>query len=709
MIDFERANDGIVTLTLNDPNSSVNTMNAGFREALAKTVARLKAEARPTGIIIASAKSTFFAGADLNELLSIGEADSQDFFRTLEHSKADLRAIETLGVPVVCLLAGSALGGGWEIALAAHARFALANDKSRFGLPEVGFGLMPGAGGVARMVRLIGIEAALPYLLEGRTFGPEAGVKAGLIHRTCKDQTELWEAARAFLAAHPQSVQPYDEKNFKLPGGLPSSPNLANKLAVAPAMLLAKTFGAQPAPELILSCITNGAAISLDAALRAESRAFVQLLTSKVAKNLINSRFVEMNALKKGLGRPKGIEARRFRKVAVLGAGMMGAGIAYAAARAGCSVLLKDRTLAEARHGKGYSEKILGKMVGTQKLAESEAVAILGRIEPVEVWDHLNDVDLVIEAVFEDRGVKNLVLHETESRLNERAIWGSNTSTLPISGLASHALRPKQFIGLHFFSPVDRMDLVEIIMGEQTSAETLAAAYDFVLQLGKVPIVVRDSRGFFTSRVFASYVNEGMAMVGEGQNPATIEQAALMAGMAVGPLTVADEVSLRLIDRIRTQTEADFQAQGLTYRPHSGEGVARTLVERGRMGKAAQAGFYDYPAGGKKTLWRGLAELFPSAKALEIDDMKDRLLFVQALETVRCLAEGVISDAASANVGSLMGWGFASWTGGALQFIHQYPMRNFVARADELAARFGDRFEVPNLLREHAARGQNFG
>jgi 3-hydroxyacyl-CoA dehydrogenase/enoyl-CoA hydratase/3-hydroxybutyryl-CoA epimerase len=509
------------------------------------------------------------------------------------------------------------------------------------------------------------------------------------------------------MEANPEAKQPWDESGYRMPGGNPNSPKLAPILAGAPAMLRQKTKGVFPAPEAILSAMVEGALLSFEAACRVESRYFVQLVCSPVAKNMINTFWYQLNEVKAGVGRPAEIPLSKVNKVGVLGAGMMGAGIAYVSARRGVDVVLKDVSVERAEAGKSYSAKLLAKRVKRGAMTQVDADAILARIETTAEAETLQGCDLVIEAVFESRELKARVTAEAEAQLEPDAIFASNTSTLPISGLAAASCRPERFIGLHFFSPVDKMQLVEIICGRETSPETLARAYDFVTQLGKMPIVVQDSRGFFTSRVFGTYTNEGIAMVGEGVPPAMIESAAQLCGFPVGPLAVSDEVSLTLMEKIRAQTAADCVAEGLEQPHREADPVIDEMLALGRAGKAAGAGFYEYPPDAKKRLWQGLQERFSGSREgsggradMPLTDVKDRLLYIMALETARCLSEGVLSRAGDANIGSIFGIGFPAWTGGATQFIKHVGVERFERRAAELASRYGERFDPQRGINE---------
>ncbi|BCR24274.1 3-hydroxyacyl-CoA dehydrogenase NAD-binding domain-containing protein [Aquipseudomonas alcaligenes] len=710
-IRYEKGQDNIVVLTIDMPGQSANTMNAVYRESMGQTVARLEAEKDSiAGVIITSAKKTFFAGGDLNELIKVTKADAKPFYDMILNIKGQLRRLETLGKPVVAAINGAALGGGWEICLACHHRIALDNSSVQLGLPEVTLGLLPGGGGVVRMVRLLGLEKALPYLAEGKKVRPDAALKAGLIHDIAATPEEMLAKARAWIAANPAAVQPWDAKGYKIPGGTPSTPAVAQMLAIAPSVLRDKTKGCFPAPEKIMCAAVEGAQVDFDTAQIIEARYFTELTTGQVAKNMIGTFWFQLNEINAGSSRPQGIPQYVTKKVGVLGAGMMGAGIAYVSAAAGIEVVLKDVSIEAAEKGKAYSAKLLDKKVSRGHMTADKRDAFLARIKPTASDADLEGCDLIIEAVFEDRGLKAKVNAAAEAAALPEAVIASNTSTLPITGLATAVQKQDKFIGLHFFSPVDKMPLVEIIKGAKTSDETLARGFDYVLQIKKTPIVVEDSRGFFTSRVFGTFTNEGIAMLGEGVSAAMIENEARKAGMPVGPLAISDEVSMSLMDHIRKQTVADLAAEGKSIAEHPAFAVIDLMLkEYKRPGKAAGGGFYEYPEGGKKHLWPELKARFEKADAqISQEDVRDRILFIQAIETVRCVEEGVLKSVADANIGSIFGIGFAAWTGGALQFINQYGVKDFVARAQYLAEQYGERFLPPALLLEKAAKGEGF-
>lgn len=710
-IRYEKGQDQIVVLTIDLPGQSANTMNALYREAMADCVARLQAEKDSiAGVIITSAKKTFFAGGDLNELIKVDRPQATSFYNRVLSLKSQLRTLETFGKPVVAAINGAALGGGWEICLACHHRIALDDPSLQLGLPEVTLGLLPGGGGVVRMVRMLGIEKALPYLLEGKKLAPQKALQAGLIDDLASDREALLSKARTWIKANPTAVQRWDVKGYQIPGGTPSNPTVAQMLAIAPSILRSKTQGTLPAPEKILCAAVEGAQVDFDTAQLIETRYFTELVTGQVAKNLIGTFWFQLNQINAGGSRPEGFALYVTKKVGVLGAGMMGAGIAFVSASAGVDVVLKDVNLAAAEKGKAHSAALLDKKVARRQISVEQREAVLARIHTTENDADLAGCDLIIEAVFEDRELKARVSSAAQKVVGADAVIASNTSTLPISGLATAVPDPSKFIGLHFFSPVEKMPLVEIIKGASTSDETLARGFDFVLQIRKTPIVVNDSRGFFTSRVFGTFTNEGIAMLGEGVCAAMIETEARKAGMPVGPLAISDEVSLSLMSHIRQQTAKDLQAEGKALVEHPAYAVIDLLLsEYKRAGKAAGGGFYEYPAGGQKQLWPELKTRFEKADGqISPKDVRDRLLFVQAIETVRCVEEGVLTSTADANVGSIFGIGFAAWTGGALQFINQYGVKDFVARAQYLAGQYGERFAPPALLLEKAAKGEAF-
>ena len=668
---------GVATVTFDETGSPVNTMKPEWQADMLALADQLHADqAALKGVLLTSAKTTFFAGADLKGVLKLQASDAAAGFVGIEAVKKAFRRIETMGKPVVALLQGAALGGGWEVALIAHARFALDQPKILFGLPEVTLGLIPGATGITKMTRLLGLMASQPYLMEGKLFNPSEALSLGLVDGLASSPEQLMDLALAYIHDNPQVQQPWDRKGYRMPGGSVNSPAVANGLAVAPAMLFNKAHGLYPAAQAILESMVEGAQVDYDTAIRIESRKLAKVMVSQTTKNMITAFFFNLNAIKAGESRPPGFAPWKPAKVGILGAGMMGAGIAVVNAKKNIPCVLVDVDLKKAQQA-----QVLPLIHATDKVSD------------------LNGCDLVIEAVFENRALKAQVTQEAEALMAAGGVFASNTSTLPISGLAQVSVRPAKFVGLHFFSPVDKMRLVEIIKGAQTDDETLARAYDYVLALGKTPIVVNDGRGFFTSRVFGTYVMEGAAMLGEGIPAALIEHAALAAGMPVGPLAVMDETSLSLSVHVIEQTRSDFAAEGKTYVTSAGENIVERMVnEFKRSGRAAGAGFYDYPSSGPKRLWSGLKQHFekpltddPQSLQLRI---KQRLLYRQAAETARCLQENVLTSAHDANIGSIFGIGFPAWTGGALQFVFSEGVDNFVNNCRQLAQQHGQGFEL---------------
>jgi 3-hydroxyacyl-CoA dehydrogenase/enoyl-CoA hydratase/3-hydroxybutyryl-CoA epimerase len=721
-IRWEQDDDGIVVLTLDDPNQSANTMNAAYAASIRATVDRLEAEKdQIAGVVITSAKKTFFAGGDLHDLRKATKDQAEEISEFVREGKAVLRRLETLGKPVVAAINGAALGGGLEICLACHHRIALDDPSVQLGFPEVQLGLLPGAGGVVRSVRMLGIaNALLSLLLQGQRHRPAKAMELGIVDELVSTREELVPAAKAWIKANPDaSVQPWDADGYKIPGGTPSNPKLAQNLPAFPANLRKQLKGANyPAPHHIMAAAVEGAQLDFDNAIEVEGRYFVDLVTSQVAKNMIQAFFFDMQRVNGDRDRPEGIDTFAPEKIVVLGAGMMGAAIAYVCAKAGLQVVLKDVSLEAAQRGKGYSEKLVAKAVERGRSTQEQGDELLARITPSADPADADGATIVIEAVFEDPGVKKQVFEEIEPHLAPDALLGSNTSTLPITGLAENVSRPADFIGLHFFSPVDKMPLLEIIKGEKTSDETLYRALDVAKLIKKTPIVVNDSRGFFTSRVIGTFINEGIAMLLEGIPAATIEQASSQAGYPAPVLQLSDELNLKLMRKIRDATKAAVgDGDGGPWAGHPAEQVIdRMLDEFHRPGKLEGAGFYEYADGKRTGLWKGLRDAFPikgDPSEISLRELEERMLFVEALESVKCLDERVIESVADANIGSIMGIGFPAWSGGVLQYIngYQHPEHGtgpaaFVARTRELAAKYGERYEPPASLVELAERGE---
>ncbi|WP_436700728.1 3-hydroxyacyl-CoA dehydrogenase NAD-binding domain-containing protein [Nocardioides sp. BYT-33-1] len=717
---YDRDADGIVTLTLDDPNQSANTMNELYRESMAAAVERLYAEQDDiTGVVITSAKKTFFAGGDLKLMVQTTKENAGDVFAQCESIKAALRRLELFPKPVVAAINGAALGGGYEITLATQHRILVNDPKVKVGLPEATLGLLPGGGGVTRAVRKWGLQTALmDVLLQGTQFNPEKALEKGVVDELVATREELVPAAKAWIKANPDAaLSPWDAPGYKMPGGTPKSPALAGFLPAFPALLRKQLKGADyPAPRAILSAAVEGAQVDFDTASRIESRYLANLVVNQGSKNMIQAFFFDLQAINSGSLRPQGIEPYKAKKAVVLGAGMMGAGIAYVLAKSGVEVVLKDISVEAAEKGKSYSTGLLDKAISRGRSTEEKKAELLGRITATDDPAAAAGADLVVEAVFEDPSLKAKVFAEILPHLAPDALLCSNTSTLPITelaaGLEDEADRPR-FIGLHFFSPVDKMPLVEIIAGKETSDEALAKAYDVVLQIRKTPIVVNDSRGFYTSRVIGYMVNEGMAMLAEGVAPYSIERATTSAGYPAPVLQLSDELNLELMAKIAKATADANPDQPV----HPGQLVVGKMLEAGRAGRLRGAGFYDYEDGKRGSIWAGLAELFPVAEEQPpIEDIRDRMLFAEALETAKTFEEGVITSAAAANIGSIMGIGFPPNTGGAAQFMTGYEdkatgeigLNAFLKRADELAAKYGDRFQATPWLRELAAKGEGF-
>jgi 3-hydroxyacyl-CoA dehydrogenase/enoyl-CoA hydratase/3-hydroxybutyryl-CoA epimerase len=714
---YEKDADGIVTVTM-DMAGPVNSMSAEFNPLLKEMVEKLEKEEGMTGVVLASAKKTFFAGGDLNALLATKEDQAEAGFNTLEAMKADFRRLEKLPVPVVAAINGAALGGGYELCLSTNYRIAYNHKSVQIGLPEVSLGLLPGGGGVVRMVSLLGLQNALPFLLEGKKVIPEKALKAGMIHETVESLDELLPRAKAYILEtkslqqkdkEAAAIQPWDQKGFKIPGGNASSPKLAQVLMGASAMLAQKTRGLLPAPEQILDCAVEAARLDFETALRIESRCLAYLTTTPQAKNLISTFFFQMNKVNGGASRPQDVEPQLTKKVGVLGAGMMGQGIAFVSAMAGIEVILKDISVESAEKGKAYSEKLLDKRISRGRMTEEKKAEVLALIKPTANDADLQGCDLIIEAVFENIELKNKITTSTEQYLCDDGVWGSNTSTLPITQLAEVSSNPENFIGIHFFSPVDKMPLVEIICGDRTSDQTLAKAFDYSRQIKKTPIVVNDSLGFFTSRTFSTYFDEGARLVTEGIYPVRADNLGKAIGMPVGPLTVHDEVSQELT-RKAFETWADMGVADKWGEQQALRDVIDFItVQNGRGGRHHGGGYYEYGADGSKTIWPGTVEKFYNSELVMSDEnIKDRLLFRQVIEALKCLQTNVLRTVADGNIGSIMGIGAPVWTGGFLQFVNTYGLEKFQARCGELAAKYGERFDCPEIIADKIAAGETF-
>jgi 3-hydroxyacyl-CoA dehydrogenase / enoyl-CoA hydratase / 3-hydroxybutyryl-CoA epimerase len=721
---FEIDSDGIALAVFDVPGRSMNTLTA---KAVADIIAITKEVATNEaikGLVISSGKpSGFCAGADLgemNEMAGGGKSASEMSEAELKKAMFDrgfalnktLRELETCGKPVAAAINGLALGGGLEVTLACHYRIA-ANDnpKLQLGLPEAKIGLLPGAGGTQRLPRLIGPQAAAPYLLQGQSMTADEAKGLGVIHETAPT-ADLVAKARAWVLANPKAKAPWDDKGFKIPGG-PVHGKSSQIFVMGNAMLAAQSYGNYPAQKHILSCVYEGLQVPIDAALRIETRYFIKTQQRPEAKGMIRSLFLSMQELSKGASRPAGFAPYALNKVAVIGAGLMGAGIAYEQARAGIPTVLVDVSMENAEKGKDYSRKLVEKAVSRGKMTKEKGEALLGLITPTDSYDVMKGADLVVEAVFENPELKAKITELAEAQIGDEAVMGSNTSTLPITGLAKASKRPANFIGIHFFSPVERMGLVEIIMGKQTSEATLAKTIDYVLKIRKTPIVVNDSRGFYTSRCFGTYTQEGMEMLAEGIAPAIIENVGRQSGMPMGPLEVSDSVGLDTALKVGRQMA---QAAGIDYNESPlGQMIAWVVEDKGRVGRKAGKGFYDYGDNGKpERIWPDLTskvevtvtECPPAMK----EELKKRFLIRQAVEVSRCFEEGVITDARDADIGSILAWGFAPYTGGCVSYMDLFfgGLKNFVAEADRLADAYGERFRLGKQIRDMAEQGETF-
>ncbi len=722
---FTIDDDGIAHAIFDVPGRSMNTLTGKAIGDIIAITEEVATNDSIKGLVISSGKASgFCAGADLGEMgqsagggkpeseMTEAELKKLQFDRGFSLNKT-LRELETCGKPIAVALNGLALGGGLEVALAGHYRVA-ANDnpKIQFGLPEAKIGLLPGAGGTQRLPRLVGMQEALPLILQGKSFTAEKALTMGVVNELAPG-SETVSRAKAWVKANPDAKAPWDEKGFKVPGGVPHrSPGAGQVATFSNAMLAANSYGNYPAQKNILSCVYEGIQVPIDAGLRIETRYFINTQQRPEAKAMIRSLFLSTQALSKGASRPAGFPKYQLNKVAVIGAGLMGAGIAYEQAKAGIETVLVDTSPENADKGKDYARKLVEKQVGRGKMAADKGQALLDRIHPTDSYDDVKGADLVVEAVFEDPELKAKITQMAEAQLSETAVMGSNTSTLPITGLAGASARPENFIGIHFFSPVERMGLVEIIRGKDTSDETLAKTIDYVLAIRKTPIVVNDSRGFYTSRCFGTYTQEGLAMLAEGIKPAIIENVGRQSGMPMGPLEVSDSVGLDTALKVGRQMAA---ATGVDYSSNElGQMMAWLVEDQGRVGRKAGKGFYDYNEKGKPDrLWPELntrvevtVDECPPALKQEI---KNRLLVRQAIEVARCFEEGVITDARDGDIGSILAWGFAPYTGGCCSYVDLiWGIEAFVAEADRLADTYGDRFRPGALLRDMAAKGQGF-
>jgi 3-hydroxyacyl-CoA dehydrogenase/enoyl-CoA hydratase/3-hydroxybutyryl-CoA epimerase len=696
---------GIAELIMDNRGESNNLVTDKFIDEMMAAIAELSADESVTGVILSSAKPIFMAGADLKLMVQGYESQTQESAFAFSQKASQMhRAIEQSGKCWVALINGLALGGGMELALACHYRILEASPKAVVGFPEVNVGLLPGSGGTQRLIRIAGAKVAIDLLVSGRNVTADEAIQMGIVD-VVLPAGEMEAAARKWLERAPDPVKPWDYKNYTTTEqqGL-MNPSYATSMTLAVGAIAKKGFN-NPAPAAIMSCLYEGAILPFDKALAVESKYFAQLLTSPVSRNIIRTTFINKSAAERGAGRPSGVPKSDFKKVGVIGAGMMGAGIALVASQAGLSAVLIDRDAAIAEKGKSYSQKYCDKRVTAGSMNEEERSTFLARIVTTDDFALLAGCDIIIEAVFEDIEIKAEATRKVEAVVGPNTLYCTNTSTLPVSKLAEASQRPEQFIGMHFFSPVERMGLVELIKGHKTSATTLARALDFVALLRKTPIVVNDSRGFYTSRVFQTLIHEGARMLGDGVPPAIIENAAKTAGFPVGPLALLDEVTFDLPLKIVDQ--AIEQEGDLKVLP-AGVDVLRKMTSIGRSGRKSGGGFYAYGSDGTKKLWEGLSELFPSKPGHDADEVARRLLHIQALETARCLEENVIETSADGDLGAVYGWGFPAWTGGTLSYIDTLGVTGFVKDCDRMANEYGPRFLPSDWLRARATRGQTF-
>ncbi|MCF8474655.1 MAG: enoyl-CoA hydratase/isomerase family protein [Emcibacter sp.] len=712
IIKFELDKDGIALLTIDLPGKSMNVISTQMLDEFENLITKITSDAAIKGAVITSGKAgSFVAGADLDMLLgwtsNIKEGTASDVYDMAYRMNGLLRTMETCGKPIVAAINGLALGGGLEICLACHYRIVADSPKINLGFPEVMIGLLPGAGGTQRLPRLMGVQPALPYLLQGKNMKPNEALANNVVHEIAP-LDDIVSKAKDWIIGGGKPIQPWDEKRFKVPGGQGAfNPNIAQTFMGAQAMVQKETKGNYPAAVAILSCVYEGHQLPMDTALKIESKYFTTLLMGTVAPNMIRTLFVNKQAAEKGARRPKDVPPMKTRKLGMLGAGMMGAGIAHVSAMAGIEVILLDREMEFAEKGKSYSAGILAKQVQRKKMSQEKADGILALIKPTTDYSDLKGCDLIIEAVLEDVTVKADVTKKVEAVVAKDCIYGSNTSTLPITELAKASRDMSQFIGIHFFSPVDKMPLVEIIMGEKTGDLALAKALDYVAQIRKTPIVVNDSRGFYTSRCFSTYIIEATNMLAEGISPALIENCGIFSGMAVGPFAVADEVSIELSYHVGQATK---KALGSSYiEQPSDAAVEKMYRELGRKGKKNGKGWYDYPEGSTKHLWAGLAEYFPLAENQPSkEEVTNRLLYRQAIEVIRCYEENVLTAPEDADIGAIFGWGFAPWTGGPLSMVDTIGTKKFAAECDNLAQKYGVGFSVPKMLRDKAHKNEKF-
>ncbi|TIV01395.1 MAG: 3-hydroxyacyl-CoA dehydrogenase [Mesorhizobium sp.] len=709
--------DGIALVTWDMPGRSMNVFTEEAMRELNAIVDRVAGDAAIKGAVITSGKDSFSGGADITMLQKMLATFAVEKEKDLEKATKALfdnagymtglfRKIETCGKPWVSAINGTCMGGAFEMSLACHGRVAADSDKVKMALPEVKIGIFPGAGGTQRVPRLTDQQQALQMLTSGQNLTPQKAKSMGLIHEIAEPK-KLVETAKAMIKNGLKPVAPWDEKGFKLPGGPIYSAAGANLWPPAIAILRRETFGNYPAAAAILKCVYEGLLVPFDTGLRIEQRYFTEIMQTKEAAAMIRSLFVSLQELNKGARRPAGVPDSKFKKIGILGAGFMGAGIAYVTARAGIPVVLLDRDMESAEKGKAHSDGLISDQVKKGRAKPEEKDKLLSLITPTADYADLAGCDLVVEAVFEDSGVKKLATEKAEAALKSSAIFASNTSTIPITSLAKNSARPKNFIGIHFFSPVDKMMLVEIILGKKTGDKALAVAIDFVRAIKKTPIVVNDTRGFYVNRCVLRYMSEAYKMLIEGVPAAMVENAAKAAGMPVGPLALTDETAIDLAQKIMKQTINDLGEKAVDPKQMA---LINTMVDtHGRFGRKNGKGFYDYPAKpAKKKLWPGLKDLYPQLKPEKVDyeELKERLLVTIALEAVRVMEEGIVTDPREADVGSILAFGFAPFTGGALSYIDGIGAKRFVKIAKGLQKKYGAEFKAPKLLLDMAEKGE---
>jgi 3-hydroxyacyl-CoA dehydrogenase / enoyl-CoA hydratase / 3-hydroxybutyryl-CoA epimerase len=717
---YEVDQDGIALITWDMPGRSMNVLNADVLGELEALLDKTTADAGIKGVVVTTGKDTFSGGADLTVLQKLSsqfeqvrksqgdEAAALMFFEESRKASVLYRKIETCGKPWACAINGTAVGGGFELALACHYRVASNEERTRVGLPEIKVGLFPGAGGTTRIARILPPADALQYLLKGDLLRTDRALKMKLVD-VVVPAANLVKTAKDWIKAGGSAKKPWDMDGFRLPGGAVYTKAGMMTFPAANAIYRRETYDNYPAARAIMQVVYEGLLVPFDHALRIEQRWFAKIVRSPQAAAMTRSLFVSLQELNKGARRPANIPATRLKRVGIIGAGFMGASIGYVTAQAGIDVVLIDQDQASAERGKAVSDKLISEQVSRGRASAADRDALLAHITPTADYGALKDCDLVIEAVFERRDVKAQAIKKAQDVIGEKVIFGSNTSTLPITSLATEFKDPARFIGIHFFSPVEKMMLVEIISGKSTGDAALAAAMDYVRAIKKTPIVVNDSRGFYTSRVVGTYIREGHLMLSEGVPPAMIENVARMAGMPVGPLALNDEVAVDLAWKILQATEADLGLRAID--PRQKALLEQMVDKKERYGRKNRKGFYDYPEKGPKRLWPGLADLQQTKLApdsIDIEELKQRLLGVQALETARCLEEHVLTDVREADVGSILGFGFAPFSGGTLSYIDMLGVKQFVEQCRKLEAKYGERFKPAQLLLDMAAKGESF-